>query len=310
MRASASAPGSVANVAVGFDMLGHALEGLRDIAHVTRTHSSEVRVIRIDGPVTRIPLEAVRNTGGRALLALRQMLPPKTGFDLELEKGIPLSSGLGGSAASAVAAVVAGNATLEDPLPTDALYQCAMEGEAAASGSKHGDNVGPALVGGLVICPSEGGVVPVPVPLWLHAAVVYPHFELETRRAREALAGSYALKDFVHQSEGLALVLAGCFQNDAAIIRRGLRDTLVEPRRAHLIPGFAQVKTAAIANGALGAGISGAGPSVFGWFTSKVQAEVAGRAMVEAFAKAGLGSDATVSKVSARGAEILAPARA
>ena len=127
------------------------------------------------------------NTAGRALLALLPHCPPGTGFDVELHKGIALGSGMGGSAASSAAAVVAANATLPAPLNMSILYQAAMQGEAAATGSAHGDNVAPALLGGLVIAPAQGAPVRVPVPGWLHAAVVRPHFALETRTSRAVL---------------------------------------------------------------------------------------------------------------------------
>jgi homoserine kinase len=254
--------------------------------------------------VADLPLNPEENTAGRALLALAKGLGQGVGFEVEIDKGIALGSGMGGSAASAVAALVAANATLEQPVSLATLYDCAIEGEAAASGSRHGDNVGPMILGGLVIAPAKGEPVSVPVPEWLHVGLVHPHFVLETRRARAALAGAYQLSDFVVQSEGLALVLAGCFRGDASLLRRGFRDVLVEPRRASLIPGFAGVKAAALEAGALGASISGGGPSVFGWFDSRERAEVAVRAMAAAFAQEGLASDVLVSKVNVPGARV------
>ncbi|MBL8920943.1 MAG: homoserine kinase [Myxococcaceae bacterium] len=302
--ARAFAPASIGNVAVGFDMLGQALEGAGDVATVRRTKDGRVRVAAIRGVVAELPLAARQNTAGRALLGLAK-LRPGVGFEVELDKGIPLGSGMGGSAASAVAALVAANALLERPVSLEVLYGLAMDGEAAASGSKHGDNVAPMLLGGLVIAPVKGAPVKVPVPKGLHCALVHPHFVLETRRARAALKGAYALHDFVVQSEGLALVLAGCFQNDLTLLRRGLRDVLVEPRRARLIPGFHRVKEAALDCGALGSSISGAGPSVFAWCESKAKAERAAKAMAEAFGSVKLASDVYVSKVAARGARVL-----
>jgi homoserine kinase len=304
VKATAFCPSSIGNVAVGFDMLGHALVGPGDRATVTRTSTPGVTISAIRGVVQALPLEARENTAGRALLALLPHLPAGTGFSVEIDKGIALGSGMGGSAASAVAALVAANATLERPVDGATLYQCAIDGEAAASGSRHGDNVGPMLLGGLVIAPAEGAPVPVPVPPWLHVALVHPHFVLETRRARAALAGAYQLHDFVVQSEGLALLLAGCFGGDAALIRRGFRDVLVEPRRASLIPGFAAVKQAALDAGALGASISGGGPSVFGWFESREAAERAAAAMAAAFGAVGLEADRIVSPVAAPGARV------
>ncbi len=304
MRATAFSPASVGNVGVGFDILGHVVEGAGDRATVRLTGDGRVRVLAVRGAVADLPLEAERNTGGRALLSMLKHAPAGTGFELELDKGIALGSGMGGSAASAVAAVVAANALLARPLGMAELYDAAMDGEAAASGSRHGDNVAPMLLGGLVIAPSHGAPVRVPVPDWLHVALVHPHFVLETRRARAALAGSYELHGFVEQSEGLALVLAGCYGKDAALIRRGLRDVLVEPRRAPLIPGFAGVQRAALDAGALGASISGAGPSVFAWCESRATAERAAAAMAAAFGAVDLAADTFVARVDGPAARV------
>jgi homoserine kinase len=305
-KATAFSPASIGNVAVGFDILGHSVAGPGDRVTVTRTTSGEVRIVEIRGAPIPLPLVAEQNTAGRALLTLQKSIVPGIGFDVEIDKGIAMGSGMGGSAASAVAAVVAANAVLDAPLSTEVLYQAAIQGEAAATGSAHGDNVGPMLLGGLVIAPAEGAAVKVPTPEWLHVALVHPHFVLETRVARAALKGAYELHDFVVQSEGLALLLSGCFTNDVTLIRRGFRDVLVEPRRASLIPGFAQVKAAALDCGALGASISGAGPSVFGWFDSAEKAERASLAMAQAFKGAGLESDRVVSPVSGPAAKVIA----
>ena len=304
MKATAFAPASVGNVGVGFDMLGHAISGAGDRATVTLTKSGTVKILAIHGMPEGLPLEPEKNTAGQALLSMLKKVPKGLGFELELHKGIPLGSGMGGSAASAVAALVAANAILERALSISELYELAIDGEAVASGSRHGDNVGPMLLGGLVIAPSHGAPVPVRVPDWLHVALVHPHFVLETRKARAALAGHYALGEFVHQSEGLALTLAGCFLGEPALLRRGLKDVLVEPRRAPLIPGFGKVKQAALDHQALGASISGAGPSVFGWFESKAQAERAAEAMAAAFKSEGLGSDVFVSPVNMPAARV------
>ncbi len=305
-RATATAPPSVGNVAVGFDVLGHALDSCGDTVTVTRNTSGRVRILEISGLDLALPLDADANTAGRAVIALLESCPRGTGFDVSITKGIALGSGMGGSAASSVAAVVAANATLETPCGIGTLYRAAVQGESAASGSAHGDNVAPSLLGGLVIAPREGDPVAVPVPAWLHAAVVRPHFALETRASRAVLGEPYPLHAFVEQSEALALTLAGCFTSDARLMRRGLRDVLVEPRRAHLIPGFAKVKSAALDCEALGASISGGGPSVFGWFESRASAERAAIAMREAFRASGIESSAVVSAVAAPGARVIA----
>ena len=302
--ARAIAPAGVGNVSVGFDILGHSLEGAGDIATVRRIDEPLVRIVAVRGVATGIPLDAARNTAGRSLLALRELLGLAHGFEIELDKGIALGSGMGGSAASAVAALVAANALLDAPLAREALYPFALEGESAASGSRHGDNVGPMLLGGLVLATHER-LVPIPVPPALRCALVHPHIVVETRRARDALAGHYQLGEFVAQSSHLAQLLAGCYGNDLELILHGLSDVLVEPRRAALIPGFAAVKRAALEAGALGASISGAGPSVFAWCVDDASAGLATRAMQAAFAAVALEADALVSPVAGPAAELL-----
>ncbi len=307
-EARAFAPASIGNIGVGFDLLGHAIEGPRDVAIVRRIDAPVVRIAAIRGEVTGVdalPLEAERNTAGRALIALRESLGLGYGFEVELEKGIALGSGLGGSAASCVAALIAANAVLDAPLSRDALYPFALQGEAVASGSLHGDNVAPMLLGGVVLATQER-MIPLQVPDWLYCVVVHPDQVLETRRARAALSEPYPLSQFVEQSTHLALFLTGLQRGDAQLIREGLHDVLVEPRRASLIPGFAEVKAAALANDALGASISGAGPSVFAWFASKENAEAAAPSMRAAFVAAGYDARAYVSPVAAKRAEVLA----
>jgi len=302
--ATAFSPASVGNVGVGFDILGHSLEGAGDTVTVSKNSTNDIRVKSISGTMTSLPLETENNTAARALRAMREDLNLDYGYDIDIVKGIALGSGMGGSAASATAAAIAANALLETPLSREALYRYALEGEAAASGSYHGDNVGPQLLGGLVLA-TQDSVIAIPTPDNLYCALVHPHFVLETRKAREALAGHYALKEFVGQSEGLALLLAGCFKSDFGMIQKSLNDVLIEPRRSPLIPGFAKVKQAALDNGALGSSISGAGPSVFAWCVGEDIAKNAAQKMQKAFLEVGLESDIVVSKVAGPRAEVL-----
>jgi len=303
-EARAFAPASVANVAVGFDLLGYAVAGVGDTVTVRRIEAKEVRIAAIRGAAVELPMQAASNTAGAALIALRQALALPFGFEVEIDKGIPLSSGMGGSAASCVAALVAANALLDQPLAREQLYLHSLEGEAVASGSRHGDNLGPMFLGGLVLSTLER-LVPVPVPAQWHSLLVHPDALLETRRARAALQGSYALQEFVAQSTNLALVLAGCHAGDAALVRAGLRDALVEPRRAPLIVGFDAAKQAALQAGAMGASISGAGPSVFAWYETAEAAQAAAPKMQAAFAAAGFDSQSWVTPLNSPGAHLL-----
>jgi homoserine kinase len=302
--ATAFAPASVGNIGVGFDILGHTLFGPGDRATVRRIDAPEVRIAAIRGSAVELPHEAARNTAGAALLALRDALRLPFGFEIEIDKGIAFGSGMGGSAASCVAALVAANALLDSPLPVNALYPFALAGEAVASGGAHGDNVGPMLLGGMVLATADR-LVSIAVPANWHCVVAHPHAALETRRAREALKGAYALHEFVGQSANLSLFLSGCQRGDAELVRAGLKDVLIEPRRAPLIAGFARVKQAALDHAALGASISGGGPSVFAWFESRTQADAAAPAMKAAFADAGFDSDSFVSPVNGPAAGIV-----
>ena len=306
MRTSARAfsPASVGNAAVGFDILGHAIAGVGDEVAVRRIEAPEVRIAAIRGAAVALPTIAEENTAGVALIALREALGLSFGFEIEIDKGIPLGSGMGGSAASCVAALVAANALLEAPLSRQALYPFALAGEAVASGGRHGDNLGPMLLGGLVLATADR-LVPIPVPAAWHSLLVHPEAVLETRRARAALQGDYQLGEFIAQSANLALVLAGCHAADAGLVRAGLRDVLVEPRRASLIVGFEAAKQAALGGGAMGASISGAGPSVFGWYEDRASAEAALPAVRAAFAAAGFDSQGWVSPLASPAARLL-----
>jgi len=302
--ATAFAPASVGNVGIGFDILGHVIEGVGDTVSVRRIDEPAVRIAAIRGTTVDLPLDAPSNTAGAALIAMRDALRLPFGFEVEIDKGIPLGSGMGGSAASCVAALVAANELLDAPLSRQRLYPFALVGEAVASGGRHGDNLGPMLLGGLVLATADR-LARIPVPAAWHSVLVHPDAVLETRRARAALQGSYELKEFVAQSANLALVLAGCHAGDASLVRAGLQDVLVEPRRAPLIAGFDAAKRAALDAGAMGASISGAGPSVFGWFETQAEAEAAAPKIQAAFAAAGFGSQAWVSPVDSPGARVI-----
>ncbi|MGB0133098.1 homoserine kinase [Dokdonella sp.] len=302
---TAFAPASIGNVAVGFDILGQSIAGVGDRATVQRIDEPTVLIEAIRGCVRGLPTAAMQNTAGRALIAMREALELPFGFSMELDKGIALGSGMGGSAASSVAALVAANALLDQPLSMAALYPFALEGEAVASGSRHGDNVGPMLLGGLVLA-AHGRLLRIQVPDAWHSVVVHPDAVLETRRAREVLQSNYALAEFVEQSASLALVLCGCHRGDADLVRAGLADVLIEPRRASLIRGFQAVKQAALAHDAMGASISGAGPSVFAWFEDHASAQAAAASMCAAFEEAGLASQAYLSPINGPAARVVA----
>lgn len=306
--ATAFAPASVGNVGIGFDILGHTIEAIGDTVHVERTAEKGVRIKAITGVATELPLEAAKNTAGQALKSLAEEQGLDFGFEMTIRKGIPLGSGLGGSAASAVAAVVAGNALLETPLSKLELLKYAMKGEAVASGSVHVDNIAPSLFGGLVLTVGvdHPRTKQIPVPPGIRCVLVHPHMFLSTKEARGILSRTVSLSDLVWQCANLAGFISACYTNDLDMIRDAFEDVIIEPQRQALIPGFKDVKAAAMQNGALGCSISGAGPTVFCWCETPA-AEAIQRAMVGAFAAHGLACDTWISSIEATGARVVAP---
>lgn len=304
--ATAFAPASVGNVAIGFDILGFSVDALGDRVTVRRGARPGVTITAITGVVENLPLEATGNTAGRALLALQEAASPGKGYEMAIHKGIPLGSGLGGSAASAVGAVVAANALLDAPLPPIELLKFAMQGEAVASGSMHVDNIAPSLFGGLVLTVGidQPRVKQIPVPAAVRAVIVHPHMVLGTREARAMLNKNVNLSDFVWQTANLAGFISGCYTDDLELIRASFEDVIIEPQRHTLIPGFREVRESAMAAGALGCSISGAGPTMFAWSTADA-AEAVRSAMVASFAARGTQTDHWVTGIEARGARIV-----
>jgi homoserine kinase len=305
-RATAFAPASVGNVAIGFDILGFAVDALGDRVSVARREAPGVEIAAVRGIAGELPHEPKDNTAGRALLAMQEALQPGFGFVVEIDKGIPLGSGLGGSAASAVGAVVAANALLPAPVGLLDLLRFAMAGEAVASGSRHVDNIAPALYGGLVLTVGidEPRVKRIPVPAGVRAVIVHPHMFLATAKARAILKGSVELSDFVWQTANLAGFISGCYTDDLDMIRASLEDVVIEPQRQALIPAFQEVRRAAMAAGALGCSISGAGPAMFAW-ALEPSAPAVLDAMRREFEAKGLATDGWVVDLRGAGARVI-----
>lgn len=305
-RASAFAPGSVGNVAIGFDILGFAVDAVGDRVSIERVRRPGVTISAVRGIAGELPRDPAQNTAGRALLAMHEALGLDFGLNLEIDKGIPLGSGLGGSAASAVAAVVAANALLGSPRPKLELLKFAMQGEAVSSGSLHVDNISPSLFGGLVLTVGidHPRVKQIPVPGEVRAVIVHPHMVLSTREARAILKRSVEMSDFVWQTANLAGFISGCYTNDLDMIRACFEDVVIEPQRQALIPGFAAVRAAAISSGALGCSISGAGPTMFAWCLEHEAQRVCSE-MIREFGRGGVEVDHWVVPVESQGARVI-----
>jgi homoserine kinase len=305
---TAFAPATVSNVACGFDVLGFALDRPGDEVTARVVSRSGVTITAIEGDDGRLPRDASRNTAGIAAQALLSRLGERRGIQLVIRKGLPLSSGLGGSAASAVAAVVAVDALLESRSSLETLLACSFEGERHGEGSAHADNVAPCLYGGFVLVrdPERIDIVRLPVPSGLTAVVIHPDLEIRTSHARELLGDTVALGDAVRQSANLGAFVDALHRGDFALLARSLEDRIAEPRRAALVPGFAAIKRAALDAGALGSSFSGSGPSMFALCENRIVAERVGAAM-SASVREHVGGDSQlyVSAIVPHGARVV-----
>ncbi len=305
---TAFAPATVANVGCGFDVFGFAVDAPGDTVKVRFSDNPGVSIAKITGDNGALPKDASKNTAGVSVqMFLNHLGKSNIGIEIELEKNMPLGSGMGSSAASSVASVVATNELFGSPLKREELLPFVIEGERVACGSGHADNVAPALLGGFVLIRSYEPLdcIKIPVPEGLYCVLVHPDVIVETAYARSILPKEIPLKKAISQWGNTAGVIAALMQGDLKLLGRSLEDYIVEPVRSALIPGFIEVKKAATAAGAIGCSISGSGPSMFALCDSKEIAEKVSLAMQETFSQAQVKSEAFVSAVNQRGAYII-----
>jgi homoserine kinase len=300
---SVFAPATVANVASGFDVLGFALERPGDTVVLRKQQPKRVDILSVEGDGGLLPRDPAKNTAAVAAWRFLEAIGFPFGLEVTLYKQMPMSSGLGSSAASSVAAVFAANLLAGSPCTQQELLRFTMNAEEVACGSAHADNVAPALFGGFVLIRSYDplDIVRLPVPRGLAVATVHPHTEIKTEDARRILKKELRLSDAVRQWGNLAALVAALYSEDLELLSRSLQDVVAEPRRALLIPGFAVVKQAALDSGALGCSISGSGPSVFSLCDSIKRAEGVGEAMKKSFENEGLDCDLYLSRINEAG---------
>jgi len=301
------APATVANVTCGFDVLGFAVDNPGDEVILRLKDKPGITISKITGDNGRLSTAPGKNTVGVSIQQFLKHLKVKQGIDIELTKKMPLGSGLGSSAASAVAGVFAVNQLLGMPMTQQELLPFAMEGERIACGSAHADNVAPSLLGGFVLVRSYEplDVIKIDIPAKLYCTIVHPHIEVQTRDARDILRKEIPLKDAIIQWGNVAGLIAGLMKPDYDLIGRSMQDVIIEPVRSILIPGFAEVKKSALDAGALGCGISGSGPSIFALTREKGTADYVGDCMSRVFTSLRIGSEVYVSKINNSGPQIL-----
>ena len=303
----AYAPASISNIGPGFDVLGLAIDKPGDVAIAQRTPQPGLSFI-LRGKSDGIPSDARTNVAAYVARLLLDELKPSFGVKLTLDKKMPISSGLGSSAASGVAALVAVNALLGNPLTRTDLIPFALEGERIIAGSAHADNIAPSLLGGAVIVRSYDplDVIRIPIRNSIFWVVAHPHLLVSTAYARKILPEMVPLKSAVRQWGNVGGIVAGLIKGDAKRVGICVEDVIVEPVRAGLIPGFFDVKRAALEAGATGCSISGSGPSVFAVAASLQSARKIAASMKRAFQEfAKVQSDLFVSRANIRGAVII-----
>ncbi len=301
------APASVANLAVGYDTLGLCLEGPGDEIIADFTDEPGVTITEITGAKGMLPLEVARNTAGRAALATYEAHGDLSrGIALKIRKKMPFGSGMGSSSASAVAGAMVVNELLRRPFEKRQLLRFAAMGEQVADDAWHLDNVAPSMLGGICLVRDAAtcDVQRLIIPSGLRVCVVHPNVQILTRDARAVLSDQVPLELMVRQQANLGGFVIGLYRNDIQLVQRSMQDLVIEPQRAQLIPGFAEVKAAALAAGALGCSISGAGPSVFALCQNTTIATAAGTAMQAAFKAAGLKSTVYQSAIHPEGAHV------
>ncbi|HPB00547.1 MAG TPA: homoserine kinase [Candidatus Marinimicrobia bacterium] len=302
------APATVANVACGFDIFGFAVNEPGDVAKVTLRENPGVEITRITGDNGKLPKAAEKNTAGFAALRYLETIQSQQGVSIELHKKMPLSSGLGSSAASAVAVLFAINTLFDNRLTKSELLSIALQSEKLACGAAHADNVAPALFGGFLLIRENNppDIVELPVPENLYCTIIHPEIEINTADARNILAPNVPLKDAVKQWANTAGLVAGLYRKDLTLISRSMNDYIIEPQRARLIPHFYEMKKAALDRGALGCSISGSGPSLFALSNSQEIAQKIAGSMSAVLANYKICNQIYISTINTEGPKIIA----
>jgi len=303
----AYAPASIGNVIVGFDVLGLAVKEPGDEVGVKFNDNKITQIVSIEGDKGKLSKDSDKNTASIAINAMLRKLDTRQGVDIYLKKNLPLGSGLGSSAASAVAAVVATNKLFDNPFTKTELLPFLMEAEAVASGTAHADNIAPCLLGGLVLTLSNSPVQVKQLPFLkdLYIVLTKPSVEILTKQARMLLKESVPLNNVVRQFSNLGGFMASIYENDVDLMRQSMQDYIAEPVRAQLIPGYMQIKDIARQQNAIACGISGSGPTMFALVNTKKEADDLSEMFQQAFQEINIGCLNYVTQVSEEGAMIL-----
>jgi homoserine kinase len=268
---TAFAPGSISNLNCGFDILGCAIKDFGDEVSIDFASQDSFTVL---GNEWLAAQDYKENLAYKVIQLFQSAIGKKDALAITLHKNMPISSGLGSSSASIVAALMAVNALYDRPLTKLQLLDLAIQGENIASGSAHADNAAPCMLGGMVLVHSMNPLSIVTLPhLDIHFVITHPHVEVPTKLARQILPERVPISIMVKQSAHLATFISSVYENNFDLMKSALHDYIIEPHRSLLIPYFHELKD--IHSSAIGFGISGSGPSVFAMYQSASDAELA-----------------------------------
>ncbi len=298
-------PATIANISCGFDVLGCCLDTVGDVMVVRKIEKKGIYISTCEGYQT--PVQVTQNVAGVAALAFYEAASPHCGFEIEIYKKIKPGSGIGSSSASASGSVFALNELLGKPYTKLQLAAFALKGEAIASGSEHADNIAPGIFGGFTLVKSHVPLEIIKLPNLpeLFATIIHPQLELKTKEARSILPKEIPLQKAITQWSNVGSLVHALHTNNYTLFGNSLSDVIIEPYRSKLIPEFQTVKNACLKNGALGAGISGSGPSIFAFNKGIETAKKVELAMQEVYQKTGIDFYTFTSKINTEGIKIL-----
>ena len=299
------APATVANVSCGFDSLGFAVDAIGDEMTFTKTPEKGVQITTITGADLTYNID--ENVASAVTKKMLNTANADFGIALTIHKGFSPGSGLGSSAASAAGAAFGANQLLGDIYSDLELTKFAMFGEKVACGSAIADNVAAAIFGGFILVRSYEPleIIKLPVPSELRVVAIHPQISIKTKDARAVLPTEIALKDAVTQWANVGGLISGLYTDNYNLISNSLVDIIAEPARKSLIPFFDDIKNSATKAGALGAGISGSGPTVFALCEGDIIAKAVYKSIEESYKNTGINFEMFISKVNHKGIKII-----
>jgi len=304
--AQAIGKATVANIGCGFDILGFSVDCLYDIVRIQ--HRSDFQGIKLKVlNNNKLPEDPSKNTAGYAVKEyLKQYHLKEHGLLVELDKRLPLGSGMGSSAASSAAALLAVNAIFDHLATTEELFKIGLRCEELACGSAHGDNIAPSLFGGVTLIKHSDPmkIISLPIPNGLYCLLIHPEVEVNTQKARAVLPVDVPLSLAVKQWSNIGSLISGFCLKDKQLIKESLSDYLIEDKRASFIPLFYEMREIALKKDVFNLSISGSGPTVFSFSDSCEKLQVVKEEIEQLLFSNGIKCQSYISLLNKRGSYV------